>query len=115
MQVRETLKNEMDAIIKDLIGKIDVKEDVLELTVNEIFDLAEEQKCFNAKEYRYSEDEETLLNMLVFSIGLSKLWREYKEENPNATYIDVNYLIIKFMRHMWGLEKIPTLRAGQKE
>lgn len=115
MQVKETLKNEMDAIIKDLIGKIDVKEDVLELTVNEIFDLAEKQKCFNAKEYRYSEDEETLLNMLVFSIGLSKLWREYKEENPNATYIDVNYLIIKFMRHMWGLEKIPTLRAGKKE
>ena len=115
MQVRETLKNEMDAIIKDLIGKIDVKEDVLEITVNEIFDLAEEQKCFNAKEYRYSEDEETLLNMLVFSIGLSKLSREHKEEKYNATYIYVNYVTIKFLRHMWELEKIPTLMAGKKE
>ena len=45
---------------------------------------------------------------------MSKLWKQYKEENPDATYIDVNYLIIDFMKHMWGLEKVPTIRAGNK-
>lgn len=114
MQVRETMKNELDAIIKDLIGKIDVPEGVYELSINEVFDLAEKNGSFNQKEYRYSEDEETLLDILVFSIGMSKLWKQYKEENPDATYIDVNYLIIDFMKHMWGLEKVPTIRAGNK-
>lgn len=113
MQVRETLKIELDAIIKDLIGKITVPDDVLELSVNEIFDLAEEQGCFSQKDYVYSEDEETLEDLLVFSLGLSKLWREHKKENPDAPRTDVNPLIIDFMKHMWGLEKVPTLKAGR--
>lgn len=39
MKVRETLKIELDALMQDLIGKIDT--DKPELTVNEVFDLAE--------------------------------------------------------------------------
>ena len=114
MKVRETLKVELDAISKDLIGKIDVPDGVTELTVNEIFSLAEENGSFSKKDYVYSTDEETLLDLLVFSLGLSHLWRDYKKENPEATYQDVNPLIIDFMKNMWGLEKIPTLKAGNE-
>lgn len=113
MQVRETMKNELDAIIKDLIGKIDVPEGVTELSVNEIFDLAEKNGSFSQKDYRYSEDEDTLVDILVFSVGMSKLWINYKKDNPEATHMEVNSLIIDYMKHMWGLEKIPTLKAGK--
>lgn len=115
MKVRETLKVEMDAIIKDLIGKIDIDGNTAELSVNEIFDLAEKNGAFSQKDYVYSEDEDTLVDMLVFSLGLSNLYANYKQENPAATTKEINYVIIEYMKHMWGLEKVLTIKAGLME
>ena len=113
MKVRETLKIEMDALIEDLVRKIDIPSDATELSVNEVFDLAEAQGCFNQKDYVYSNDEDTLVDLLVFSLGLSNLYTNYKKDNPDAVVHDVNFVIIDYMKHMWGLEKVPTLKAGR--
>ena len=114
MKVREALRAELDSLIADLVGKIDVKDDETELTVNEIFNRAEKNGSFSQNKYIYTEDENTLLEMLTYSLGLSKLFENYKKENPTASYSCVNYLIIDFMKHMWGLEKVPTIRAGRQ-
>jgi hypothetical protein len=114
MKVKEMIKTDLDALINDLIGKITIPENKLSLSINEILDIAIKEKAFDVNAYVFSEDEETLKEMLVYSMGLSSLWKNYKEENPNATYLDVNKIIIEFMRHMWGLDKIKTPLAGVK-
>lgn len=115
MLVKETLKIELDNIIKDLIGKIDIKKSETELSINEILDRAEQNGSFSEKEYIYSEDDDTLTELLAFSLGLSKLWESHKKENPQAPYTDLNPIIITYMRHMWGLELVPTIVSGRKE
>lgn len=112
MKVRDTLKVELDAIIKDLIGKIEVEDDTKEISINEVFKLAEECGAFNQKEYVYSNDEETLYDLLVFNLAMSNLWKNYIQEHEDAVYTDINYIIIEYMKHMWGLDKVPTLKAG---
>ena len=67
MKVRETLKIELDALMQDLIGKIDT--DKPELTVNEVFDLAEKCKAFDKNTYVYSNATDTLYDLLVYSMG----------------------------------------------
>lgn len=110
MKVKETLKAELDALMQDLVAKIDTTSP--SLSVNEVFDLARVQGVFNPNKYIYSEDEATLLDMLTYSLGLSKLYEEYLKENPAAGIECVNGLIIEFMKRMWGLEKIQTLAGG---
>lgn len=110
MKVKETLKAELDALMQDLVAKIDTTSP--SLSVNEVFDLARAQGVFNPNKYIYSEDEATLLDMLTYSLGLSKLYEEYLKENPEAGIECVNGLIIEFMKRMWGLEKIQTLAGG---
>lgn len=110
MKVKETLKAELDALMQDLVAKIDTTSPFL--SVNEVFDLARAQGVFNPNKYIYSEDEATLLDMLTYSLGLSKLYEEYLKENPEAGIECVNGLIIEFMKRMWGLEKVQTLAGG---
>ena len=110
MKVKETLKAELDALMQDLVAKIDTTSP--SLSVNEVFDLARAQGVFNPNKYIYSEDEATLLDMLTYSLGLSKLYEESLKENAAASIECVNGLIIEFMKRMWGLEKIQTLVGG---
>ena len=111
MKVRETLKIELDALMQDLIGKIDT--DKPELTVNEVFDLAEKCKAFDQNTYVYSNDTETLYDLLVYSLGLCNIWANYKKDKPDAQITEVNWCIIEFMKHMWGLDKIRTMEIGR--
>lgn len=112
MVVRDTLKAEMDVLIKDLIGKIDVPKDQTSIRINDVFDLATKCGAFDQKAYVFSNDDDVLTDVLNFSLAISKLWRTHKQTNPEATYQDVNYLIIEYMKHMWGLDEVPTMQAG---
>ncbi len=104
MEVKNTLKNELDTIIGDLIGKIDT--DQTELSVNDILDLAIKQKAFNENAYVFSNNEDTLMEMLVFNLALSRLWANYKNEAPDADITELNQVLLTYMRHMWGLDII---------
>lgn len=110
MKVREELEKEMKRLVQDLIGKIDFEQD--KVKVIDVFDYAIKNNIFNPKEYIYSQDEEYLLNMLNFSMPLSKLWIEHKKKNPTAPYSDVNEIIFEYIKHMWGYEEIPTMESG---
>lgn len=115
MKVRETLKIELDALMQDLIGKIDTNKP--ELTVNEVFELAEKNGAFSQKGYVYSNDTTMLYDLLVYSLGLCNIWANYKQDNPNAEITELNWCVIEFMKHMWGLDKVKTIpiRRGEAQ
>ena len=57
-------------------------------------------------DYRFSDKEDELLDLLNFSLGMSKLWYEYKRANPECSHKDINKVALQYMINMWGLEEI---------
>lgn len=106
MKVREIMKQELDSLIKELLPKIEIPKDRPYLTVNNVFDLAAEAKIFNPVDYIYTEDINQLYELLTYSLGLTHIWVQYKNANPNAPLTDLNLCLITFMRNMWGLDKV---------
>lgn len=104
MKVKETLKTELDALMSDLIKKIDT--DKPTLSVNEVFDLAEKSGAFSQSAYVYTNDPTVLYDMLVYSLGLCHIWARYKKTSPNAEITELNYCLIEFMKDMWGLDLV---------
>ena len=106
MKVRETMKQELDRLMKELLSKIEIPTDSPYVTVNNVFDIATEQGQFDPKTYVYSEDHTVLYDLLVYSLGLTHIWAHYKEGNPKAPLTDLNRCLILYMRNMWGLDKV---------
>lgn len=57
-------------------------------------------------DYHYSDKEDELLDLLNFSLGMSKLWYEYRKNNPECSHLDINKVALQYMINMWGLEEI---------
>lgn len=57
-------------------------------------------------DYHYSDKEDELLDLLNFSLGMSKLWYEYRKNNPECSRLDINKVALQYMINMWGLEEI---------
>ena len=60
-------------------------------------------------DYHFSDKEDELLDLLNFSLGMSKLWYEYKRANPECSHLDINKVALQYMINMWGLEEIGPL------
>ena len=65
------------------------------------------------QDYVLSEDKEELVELLTYSLGLSKLWMEYCQANPNRQPADVNKVILRYMINMWGQDWFPSPPTGQ--
>lgn len=59
------------------------------------------------EDYVLSEDKEELVELLNYSLGLSKLWMEYCQANPTRQPTDVNKVILRYMINMWGQDWYP--------
>ncbi len=104
MKVTEILKKEYEKLADDLRGKVVYTEP--EIKFINLIKLAEEQGSFDRKQYVFSDDVDTIYDMLNFSIGLSSLWKNFREEHPKADIREVNEVIVQYLINMWGLEKI---------
>ena len=109
MEVKNTLKGEL----KRLINTLDVEkrfEDTVK--VKDFFSTLISEKKFNSKDYKLTDDEEVLLDMLVYSMPLT---REYKEvikkyDADCKDYELVNEAAYNYFLGLWGLEEIGEWR-----
>lgn len=99
MPVRDILYEAMAKLLPTLCAQIGEGET---LSVNDVF----EKSGFDDNDFDIGYDANGLYDLLTFSMGLSKLWSEYKKTHPNAPIDRVNAVIPVYMRNMWGLEKV---------
>ena len=103
MKVREIMETECLALAKRLKRELGLSEDI---KIVDLFNKAIDEGKFSPDEYVYSDDPEVLYDMLVYSLGLSKLWTALKKEKPDANIICLNPILIKYMMNMYGLEVV---------
>lgn len=101
MEVKKILKKELSTLIKSLAPQGVFSKDT---KVKDFF----EQIAYDSQIFIFSEDEDVLIEMLAFSMPLTRAFREVLTAHQASLpcYQLVNEACFAYMMALWGLETI---------